>query len=251
MALIDFLSRFWSSTEIAVNLIVLANIVGALLLGMLVGYERTYRGRAAGMRTYGLVCMSSCALTVLAGYPSFWYGGHALSPLVTTIAPDPTRVIQGVVTGIGFLGAGVIMRDGFHITGLTSAAAIWTSSAIGILTGVGFYSAAILLSFLTVVLMLSIGRLESRLPSRAAVSVMLRFKPGYQPRDEVLKRVAQERGYKVLSGSLNVSFADNAYEWRYLAVAADRHSCTTIATLSNELAAFDPVEKFEISHTRN
>ena len=60
---------------------------------------------------------------------------------------DPTRIIQGIVTGIGFLGAGVIMREGFNISGLTTAASIWTSSVIGILVGVGFYLAAMGLAF--------------------------------------------------------------------------------------------------------
>src|ERR1700722_20790748 len=103
------LAAYWSAPEVATNVIVFFNIFGALLLGLLVGYERSYRGRAAGMRTYGMVCMASCALTVLCGYPSLWYGGH-----FAVTATDPGRVIQGIVTGIGFLGAGVIMRDGMN-----------------------------------------------------------------------------------------------------------------------------------------
>jgi putative Mg2+ transporter-C (MgtC) family protein len=73
------------------------------------------------MRTYGLVCMASCALTIIAGYPAS--GTAAMAPQSALV--DPTRVIQGVVTGIGFLGAGVIMREGFNISGLTTAASIW------------------------------------------------------------------------------------------------------------------------------
>ena len=80
----------------------------ALLLGLLVGYERSYHNRAAGMRTYGIVCMASCALTVFAGYPGFLVGQADTSHLPI----DPTGWCRGIVTGIGFLGAGVIMRDG-------------------------------------------------------------------------------------------------------------------------------------------
>ena len=72
---LELLARYWSLQEVVTNLLVFANIFGALLLGLVVGYERTYHGRAAGMRTYGLVCMASCALVVVVGYPSFWYGG--------------------------------------------------------------------------------------------------------------------------------------------------------------------------------
>ena len=136
-ALVD---KLWLLPGVAVNLTLFLNMLGALLLGLLVGYERSYHGRAAGMRTYGMVCMASCALTVLCVYPQHWLGDHSLSSV------DPTRVIQGVVTGIGFLGAGLIMKDGMSISGLTTAASIWASSAIGVLVGVGFYGAAVLLS---------------------------------------------------------------------------------------------------------
>lgn len=126
---------YWSASELVTNLVVFAHLVGALLLGFVVGYERSFNGRAAGMRTYGLVCMTSAALTVIAGYPTQWYGGHTLQ----VVAADPTRVVQGIVTGVGFLGAGVIMKDGLNISGLTTAASLWASSAIGVLVGVGFY----------------------------------------------------------------------------------------------------------------
>src|SRR3954469_7133893 len=99
MLLSDLIATYWSFPEITANVVILLNLAGALLLGLMVGYERSYHGRAAGMRTYGLVCMASAALTIIAGYPNFWYGGHGASVALT----DPTRVIQGVVTGIGFL----------------------------------------------------------------------------------------------------------------------------------------------------
>src|ERR1700734_2235331 len=98
---IQSLFSYWSQAEVAVNLTVILNLFGALLLGLMVGYERSYHGRAAGMRTYGLVCMASSALTVIVAYSAYWYGGHAGIPS----NPDPTRVIQGIVTGVGFLGA--------------------------------------------------------------------------------------------------------------------------------------------------
>ena len=134
------LQHYWSGAFLAANAFIGLNLVGALLLGMLVGYERSYNGRAAGMRTYGLVCMAATALTVFIGHASLWYGGTAAD-----VQADPTRVVQGVVTGVGFLCAGVIMRDGLSISGLTTAASIWAASAIGVLLGVGFYAAAMLM----------------------------------------------------------------------------------------------------------
>ena len=124
----NLIATYWSSPMIAANIIVFLNLLGALALGLLVGYERSYHGRAAGMRTYGLVCLASAALTVVVGYPEFWFGGrgHAASN------PDVTRVIQGIVTGIGFLCSGVIIKEGFTISGLTTAASIWLVSTIGV-----------------------------------------------------------------------------------------------------------------------
>ena len=249
MLTLEALSGYWSASEVATNLIVFLNLLGALLLGILVGYERSYHGRAAGMRTYGLVCMASAALTVIAGYPGFWYGGHQLPGILAN--PDPTRIIQGIVTGIGFLGAGVIMKEGFNISGLTTAASIWASSVIGIMVGVGFYAAAILLALLSMSLMMWLSRLENWLPSRPAVAIMLRFRRDFAPSEAVLRRMAGERGYEIAGGTLAISFQDGQPEWRFVAVARGRRQGATLSELAFELTAFDGVESFQISHARN
>ena len=128
----QMLFDFWSPAALQINLVIFLNLLGALVLGCLVGYERAYHGRAAGMRTYGLVCMASAALTVIAGYSVNWYGGHAVP---SALGGDPTRIIQGIVTGIGFLGAGVIMREEGNVRGLNTAATLWTSAAVGACAG--------------------------------------------------------------------------------------------------------------------
>ncbi|MCA1855799.1 MgtC/SapB family protein [Massilia oculi] len=243
----SLLAPYWSESSIYVNALILLHLAGALALGLLVGYERAYHGRAAGMRTYGLVCMASAALTILAGYPDVWYGGHAgvLAPV------DPTRIIQGVVTGIGFLGAGVIMREGFNISGLTTAASIWASSAIGILVGVGFYLAAMGLAFFSGMIMIYLNRLETILPSRHAVAVRMRFKPEVMPREDVLRQAALERGYEIAGSSLTISSDAGRQEWRFVALALSRKSGASLAELAEELAAFEGLEAFQLSHARN
>lgn len=241
------LAAYWSATEVATNIVVFMNLLGAMLLGLVVGYERSYHGRAAGMRTYGLVCMASAALTVIVGYPGYWYGGH----VAAVAAVDPTRVIQGIVTGIGFLGAGVIMKEGFSISGLTTAASIWASSAIGILVGVGFYAAAILLALLSAVSMMWISWLEGWLPSRPAVAIVMRFRKDFVPREDVLRRIALERGYEIAGGSIAIAYQDGQPEWRFVAVALGKNLAAPISELANELARFDGVENFNLSHARN
>jgi putative Mg2+ transporter-C (MgtC) family protein len=241
------LAAYWSFQEVAANIVVFMNLLGALLLGLLVGYERAYHGRAAGMRTYGLVCMASAALTVVCGYPGMWYGGHAEG----YITSDPTRVIQGVVTGVGFLGAGVIMREGLNISGLTTAASIWAASAIGVLVGVGFYASAILLALLSAASMMWVSRLEGALPSRPAVAIVLRFRAGFVPREEVLYRVGRERGYDIAKGSLSIRYEDERAEWHFVAVAHGKRAGAPLAELARELTIFEGVEGYQLSHARN
>lgn len=247
----DLLLAYWSAQEISVNLIVFANLFGALLLGLLVGYERSFHGRAAGMRTYGLVCMASCALTVFAGYPAYWYGGSALGALTGHLPPDPTRVVQGVVTGIGFLGAGVIMKEGMSISGLTTAASIWSSSAIGVLVGVGFYSAAILLTVLSASLMMWASKLEQWLPTHPAVSIKLGFRVDFTPNLETLTRAALNRGYEVALGSLQIYTVNGREEWTFIAVGINKSQSVSIAKLSQELRHFEGVEEYKLVHARN
>jgi len=244
--LTTLLSGYWAAPEVATNIVILFNIVGALMLGLLVGYERSYRGRAAGMRTYGIVCMASCALTVITGYPEYWYGGH--SNITNT---DPGRVIQGIVTGIGFLGAGVIMRDGFNISGLTTAASIWAVAVIGILVGVGFYGAAIPLAIIATVYMMWGSKLEGFLPSRHAITVTVRFERDIIPTEDSMLRMAAKLGYQIAKGSFSVSEREGQHEWRFVAVSVGRGKNGSLIDVGHYLSGAQGIESFQISHARN
>ncbi|MFZ2306670.1 MAG: MgtC/SapB family protein [Rhodoferax sp.] len=244
----SYLASFWSQPMVEVNLLVFLNLAGALALGLLVGYERSYHGRAAGMRTYGIVCMASAALTVFCGYPGFWWGGS--SHIGTAV--DPSRVIQGIVTGVGFLGAGVIMKEGLNISGLTTAASIWASSAIGVLCGIGFFGAAILLALLSTALMMWGPKLESRLPSRRAMGVQMGFSPGFEPSEAALKDTIRQWGYMVAEGSLNITAQSHTVSWNFVMVALkSRPEPNSLFELSRKLRQVDGVDSLQISHARN
>lgn len=238
------LQHYWSGDFLAANAFMGLNLVGALLLGMLMGYERSYNGRAAGMRTYGLVCMASTALTVFVGYAPLWFGG------VAEHSADPTRVVQGVVTGVGFLCAGVIMKDGLSISGLTTAASIWAASAVGVLLGVGFYAAALLLAMLCMLSMSLLHRLEVKLPGRATLDVSLTFRAG-PPDFDVLAKAAEARGYHMVRDSLTITFDDKQSVWRFSLVALDRSRAVSPAGLAVEMAAAEGVVRFSIIPVRN
>lgn len=239
---------YWTAPMLVANFFVLLHLLGAMALGLLVGYERSYHGRAAGMRTYGLVCMASAALTVIGGFSQFWYGGST-----TTVFSngDLSRVMQGILTGIGFLCAGVIMKEGFNISGLTTAASLWAACVIGIMVGVGLYMAAMALAVLSAVCMVWISKLEAWLPSRPAVAVVLRFEPGIQPEKAQLVQVADANGYSMATGTLVINLDQQAYTWHFIAVAHNRHVARPLSDLSSAFGALPHVRGFELAYARN
>src|SRR5918993_4607091 len=127
------------------ELVIVARIAAALLVGGIIGLERSFHGRPAGFRTHSLVCVASALLMLVTVYQNEWMTSVPLDAIRT----DPTRMAQGIMTGIGFLGAGVIFKEGLTVRGLTTAASIWITSAIGVLVGIGFYFPVIVATVLT------------------------------------------------------------------------------------------------------
>lgn len=242
----DNLPQFLSAEALMANGSIALTLLGALALGMLVGYERSYRGRAAGMRTYGMVCMSSAALTAIVGFQSSWYGG-----VVSAFTVDPTRVVQGIVTGIGFLCAGVIIKDGLSVRGLATAASIWAVSAVGVLFGAGFYIAALAFAIFCALGMTLLHRLEVLLPGRSILDLTLTFRHGFRPNLDELAVVAEERGYRVLRESVSITFADNQPVWRLAAIGMERSRAMSPALLADQLSNFEGMAKFSITPVRN
>lgn len=236
----------WLNLHNQVNALILFNIVGALLLGMVVGYERSYHGRAAGMRTYGMVCMGSAAVTVIVGYPHFWFGGQ----MALAAGADVTRVIQGILTGVGFLGAGVIMKEGRNISGLTTAASIWASSAIGIMFGAGFYLAAIMLTFIVAATMIWGGYIESVLPSRQTLELVLSFQPNYKVDGEEIRRLFHQQGFQLADSTINISQQHNHQQWRLILVA-HKAGAVTIAEVAGFLQGWSFLTAYQVGFARN
>lgn len=242
----ELLLNFWSPKELEVNIVLLMHLAGSMLLGMLIGYERSYHGRAAGMRTFSLVCMASTGIVAVFGYPELWFGGQHVNNVT---ADGPSRVIQGIVTGIGFLGAGVIIREGHSISGLSTAASIWTAAAIGILVGLGFYGAGIALALLCAFSMTIVLQLERWLPRRKRYLFELCFNLHGHPNAETLEMVAEENGFTVGTDTISISLGKNRQLWSYTATTQPRVK-PNMANLAKTLQQMDGLEKFTISPTR-
>jgi putative Mg2+ transporter-C (MgtC) family protein len=242
----ELLLSFWSPRAIEVNLVLLMHLAGSMFLGMLVGYERSYHGRAAGMRTFSLVCMASTGIVAIFGYPELWFGGQNINSIT---ADGPSRVIQGIVTGIGFLGAGVIIREGRSISGLSTAASIWTAAAIGVLIGLGFYAAGIALAVLCAFSMTIVLQLERWLPRRKRYLFELTFNLHGHPNAETLKELAEANGFTVGIDSISISLGKNHQFWSYTATTRPRIN-PDLSNLGRALQQMDGLEKFSISPTR-
>jgi putative Mg2+ transporter-C (MgtC) family protein len=138
-----------TDTQIALRLVL------SVILGGLIGLERQLHRRYAGLRTHILVCLGSC-LTMLTSLYIF--------DIYSAVAPlDPARIAAGVITGIGFLGAGTIIREREGIRGLTTAASLWVIAAIGLAVGCGFYTAGIISTVLAIVVLFFLKYAEGRL----------------------------------------------------------------------------------------
>src|SRR6185312_12429572 len=153
------------------ELVIIGRLTGALVIGAMIGFERSFHGRPAGFRTHALVCLASALLMLVTVYQLHWM----TEVPIDTIRADPTRMAQGIMTGIGFLGAGVIFKEGLSVRGLTTAASIWVTAAIGILLGIGFYLAATVGAVATLAVLSAFRFIEHRLPAEFYAQHLLIF----------------------------------------------------------------------------
>ena len=215
-------------------------LVAALAAGGIIGLERSYRGRAAGFRTHALVCIASSLLMLVTVFEAHWIAGIAAARIVI----DPTRMAQGIMTGIGFLGAGVIVKEGLTVRGLTTAASIWITAAIGILAGIGFFFAAGLGTVLTLGTLSVFRWIEGRMPAEFYANFLIRFPREGVMAEEELRRLITEHGFSVANMSYRI--AGQGREFEYQMVLRTLHAANT-QKLSARLAAERNVSEFRIA----
>ncbi len=206
-------------------------------LGGAIGFERELRDREAGFRTHLLVSVGAALFTLVSayGFRDFDYG------VATGITLDPTRIAAQIVTGIGFLGAGAIIRQGLSVRGLTTAATLWVVAAIGLAAGAGYYSAAVATTVIVLValwplrilahrLVVSLrpeeGRLVFELPARRSAAPVL----------------AALEGLDVRVYGLEIEDED---ERRFVSVDAELHEPARTAEVLDELKSLQDVRRVE------
>lgn len=173
---------------------IILHLAVSVIAGGLVGLERTYNGHAAGFRTHTLVCMASALLMLVVIYQREWFPQSE----VESVRIDPTRMAQGIMTGIGFLGAGVIMKEGLSIRGLTTAASIWITSAIGILAGIGFYRAVVVALILTLGILTVFRWIESRISALIYAQCSFRHNSDAPLPEKELRMLLARQGFDIV-----------------------------------------------------
>lgn len=167
---------------------IIARLITAGILGGFIGLERESHGRPAGLRTHILVCVGSTLIMIVSAYAFPEFG----------LSRDPARLAAQVVSGIGFLGAGTIMREGANIRGLTTAASLWVVAGIGLAVGSGFYLPGVVTAVLAVGTLTLLDKAERNIVSSKTVVIESR----------IVDRPGQLGAMAVVLGKLHFSIRD-------------------------------------------
>ena len=146
-----------------INLEYMLRILIAVIFGFCIGLERELTNKYAGLRTHILVCLGACVFTLISiyGFPTFATGDNVIVDQATGIR-DTSRVAAQIVTGIGFIGAGTVLRNGPIVLGLTTAATLWIAASIGMACGAGMYEIAFAGTLLSILTLVSIRVFERK-----------------------------------------------------------------------------------------
>lgn len=193
-------------------LIIGSHLGSAMLAGGVIGLERTYHARPAGFRTHTLVCVASSLLMLVTLYQWQWLPGVPME----TVRTDPTRMAQGIMTGIGFLGAGVIFKERLTIRGLTTAASIWMTAALGILYGIGFYYPAILVTGAVLGTLALFRLIEYWIPSQQYAQLRLRYSRDSAPDESSVCALIVQ--YKARIAGMSYRLVDSGKAFEYCMV---------------------------------
>ncbi|ODT77833.1 MAG: magnesium transporter MgtC [Nitrosomonadales bacterium SCN 54-20] len=224
------------------SLTIAIHLLAAVLSGAAIGLERSVHGHPAGFRTYALVCLTSSLLMLVTLYQWKWLPPNMPMEAVRV---DPTRMAQGIMTGIGFLGAGVIFKEGLNVRGLTTAASIWITAGIGILMGIGFFLPGIFGTLLTLGILSLFRLIEDRIPRQSYAQYYVSFgRHEVMPEDQI-RALAIDQGFEIATMSYRITPA-GLFEYRMDVRTTD---ASRAAGLAKALQNIESVREFHVSTT--
>lgn len=224
------------------QLTILLRLLASVAVGGLIGFERSFHGRPAGFRTHTLVCLASALLMLVTVYQGEWMTAVPMDAIRT----DPTRMAQGIMTGIGFLGAGVIFKEGLTIRGLTTAASIWLTSAIGILIGAGFMFATAVALVLALAVLSGFRVIENRLPTEFYAHHVLRFARDAVMEEKDVDELIRRHGFSMANMAYRLTESGKVFEYRMVIRSRDKKAAERLV---KTLRTLPQVIEFRISPT--
>jgi len=220
----------------------LVPLLAALATGGLIGLERTSHGRPAGFRTHTLVCVASSLLMLVTTHQLHLMGDVPL----TSIRIDPTRMGQGIMTGIGFLGAGVVMKEGLSIRGLTTAASIWMTAAIGVLLGLKFYGPALQAAVISLIALSRFRWIENAIPVLHYGKLTVRFAhDSIMPQKDLQEMIVS---HGITPANPGYALKDNKDMFEYVMIIRTRKR-DDYRQLAESLTKLTQVREFSIETT--
>jgi len=221
---------------------ILISMLTAIFTGSMIGLERSYHGHPAGFRTHTLVCLASSLLMLVTVYENQWFAGVVME----TVRIDPTRMAQGVMTGIGFLGAGVIIKEGLSVRGLTTAATIWITAAIGIVSGAGLYHVAILGTIMTLAILSLFRWIEAKIPTLIYAHLLIKCARDSAITEESLKEIILKHGLTI--ANMSYSIVDGGASLEYGMTMRTRRT-ENFKSLANALSAMESIINYRMAPT--
>jgi putative Mg2+ transporter-C (MgtC) family protein len=225
-----------------VYLDIAVRLVASLVVGGLIGLERSYHGRPAGFRTHSLVCLSTSLLMLVTVYETRWFS----SVVPGHISLDPTRIAQGIMTGIGFLGAGTIIKDGLSVRGLTTAASIWITAAIGILIGIGFYFPALIATILTLGTLSVFRWIENQIPAQFYAQFVIRFARKEAMPEAEMRRMLEDYGFTIANLNYRLDVESDSFEYQMVIRTNREDNASRLAQALNSVVS---VKEYRVSPT--
>ena len=218
------------------NLVIIFRVVLAVLLSFIPGIERELTGKFAGLRTHILVCLGACVFTIL----SIYGFEMRMSPDIIG-TNDPARIAAQIITGIGFIGAGTVMRHGSSVFGITTAATLWVCAAIGMCCGCGQYLVAIITSIATLIVLILIRRLEKNVLSKKKkaytiyeISISASLKDC-----DTIQNIFENYFHKVFKFNKKLV---NHEELRFIAVISTKKTLTELNDIFRKIIGIESIE---------
>lgn len=227
--MIDWLNETLCSTQVTTASAIVKMLI-SMLLGCCVGYERKRRGQMAGIRTFALISMGATLAMLLSIYVPQEYLGLKNG--------DPGRIAAQVVTGIGFLGAGAIIQMKGSVRGLTTAAGIWVTAAIGMAVGVGLYLLSIASTVLILVVLVTIERIEKRLRAGVESRIIRLRVPAVVTDVDDYRRLLADNGITLSDVYVEIDYTEPATRLNFVILAREN---TDFFALFEKLRSLRPV----------